>query len=309
MRGIQTIRGIKTQPMWPFFMALLGAGAIGFAPIFVKLTTLGPIATAFYRLLLAIPLIGLWRWVMRHRVPRAQQKVRLQDGLLLLAAGAFFAGDLMLWHMSLDMTTVMNATLFNNFVPFFVPLVTYLLYRQKTSMTFLVAVFLAIAGSVLLSGGGVGLSAAHLEGDLLALFSALLFVGYALIVQRARQKYDAPTVMLWTSISNACCLGFAALGAGESLIPGTLQDWVVVGCLALFVHTLGQGLLAYAMAQLSAALVTVTMLVSPIVSGILAWFLFGEALSGIEILGAVIVMSSIALAHQNEKSPKIEPTA
>lgn len=308
MREIKTARGTRTQPIWPFTMALLGAAAIGFAPIFVKLTTLGPIATAFYRLLLAIPLIGLWRWMMRPRGARVQQKVLLPDGMLLLAAGAFFAGDLTLWHMSLDMTTVMNATLFNNFVPFFVPIFTYVLYRQKTSMTFFMAVLLAIAGSVLLSGGGIGLSGAHLEGDMLALFSALLFVGYALIVQRARQKYDAATVMLWTSISNACCLGFAALGTGESLIPGTLQDWAVVACLALFVHTLGQGLLAYAMAQLSAALVTVTMLVSPIVSGVLAWFFFDEALSGVEVLGAVIVMSSIALAHQNEKPPKIEKT-
>jgi len=46
---------------------LIGATAIGLAPIFVRLSELGPEATAFYRLFLSLPLLGLWVWHERNR--------------------------------------------------------------------------------------------------------------------------------------------------------------------------------------------------------------------------------------------------
>ena len=55
------------------FVALLtGAVGIAFAPIFVRLSEVGPGATAFYRLLLALPVLWLfeafaacWKCVQR----------------------------------------------------------------------------------------------------------------------------------------------------------------------------------------------------------------------------------------------------
>ena len=47
-----------------FLLLAAGAIAIGFAPIFVRLATTGPIATAFWRMALAVPV--LWMFMRRQ---------------------------------------------------------------------------------------------------------------------------------------------------------------------------------------------------------------------------------------------------
>ncbi len=54
-------------PRLAFPALLVGGIAIGFSPLFVRLSELGPVATGFYRLFLALPLLCLWmRWEERR---------------------------------------------------------------------------------------------------------------------------------------------------------------------------------------------------------------------------------------------------
>ena len=92
---------------------LVGAIATAFAPILVRLSELGPSQTAFYRFLLAIPLY----WVIALAVPGGDRRARHEKPagsgvyLLMAMAGAFLAGDMSVWHYSILMTTVANASL------------------------------------------------------------------------------------------------------------------------------------------------------------------------------------------------------
>jgi drug/metabolite transporter (DMT)-like permease len=91
---------------------LHGAGAIGFAPIFVRISELGPTATAFYRLLFSLPPLWLWYALEQRRtacLTAARPGIEI-NGFVL--AGLFFAADLAVWHWSLRFTSVANATLF-----------------------------------------------------------------------------------------------------------------------------------------------------------------------------------------------------
>ncbi|MBM3516387.1 MAG: EamA/RhaT family transporter, partial [Alphaproteobacteria bacterium] len=71
---------------------LVGALTVGSAPIFVRLSELEPSATAFYRLLLALPVLFLWSETGVARRPR--RRPRPGEAVLLVLAGLFFAGDL-----------------------------------------------------------------------------------------------------------------------------------------------------------------------------------------------------------------------
>src|SRR5947208_7280657 len=92
------------------FLCLLAGGcAIAFAPIFVRLSDTGPVASAFWRVALAAP--ALWVLVALDRSsPRAAQSRRwpgAQSGSAnstltpLILAGLFFALDLGFWHWSI----------------------------------------------------------------------------------------------------------------------------------------------------------------------------------------------------------------
>src|SRR4051812_21846603 len=56
---------------------VLGATGIGLAPILVRLSETGPVATAFYRLLLAQPII--WWLLKRNEPAHAEKRIERND--------------------------------------------------------------------------------------------------------------------------------------------------------------------------------------------------------------------------------------
>jgi drug/metabolite transporter (DMT)-like permease len=125
----------------------------------------GPTATAFWRLALALPVVWLWTEVGRRREatpPPRLSGARTVLGLVL--AGLFFAGDLALWHWSIGFTSVANSTLLVNLAPVFVALGGRLLFGERFAYTFLVGMAVPLAGAVLLVGGDLGLGARQLFG-------------------------------------------------------------------------------------------------------------------------------------------------
>src|ERR1700733_13246951 len=75
---------------------LLGAVLISFSGIFVRILELGPTATAFHRLFLALPIFWLWMAVEARGNPQALPR-RSSDWALLMLCGLMFAGDLVFW--------------------------------------------------------------------------------------------------------------------------------------------------------------------------------------------------------------------
>lgn len=81
----------------PFLLACLGSILIGSSAIFVRLSDLGPIATGFYRMLFALPLLALWVG-LEQRKALFSEFLPAKGRLALVFAGAFFALDLALWN-------------------------------------------------------------------------------------------------------------------------------------------------------------------------------------------------------------------
>ncbi|MDA0262435.1 MAG: EamA/RhaT family transporter, partial [Proteobacteria bacterium] len=90
-----------------FALPALIAGAIGisFSPIFVRISELGPTATAFHRVFLAAPVLWALLTYSEHGAaspsPALRRPGRREFGLLVLA-GIAFAGDLAFWHWSIQ---------------------------------------------------------------------------------------------------------------------------------------------------------------------------------------------------------------
>ena len=84
---------------------LIGGAAIGGSPIFVRLSEVGPMATAFWRVALAlIPLIA-WSW-FRGEGANDRRPEKLSEYALLVLPGVFLAIDLAAWHYALTKTSV-----------------------------------------------------------------------------------------------------------------------------------------------------------------------------------------------------------
>ncbi|MEE8270790.1 MAG: DMT family transporter [Alphaproteobacteria bacterium] len=280
------------------FLALLaGALSIAFAPIFVRLSEVGPTATAFWRPALAVPALWLWLGVERRGTSAPRRPSGWADVAALGLAGALFAGDLFFWHWSVRFTSVANSTLFANFAPIFVTLASWALFRERFTATFLAALALAIAGAVVLMGDSLTIDTDHLFGDALGIVTAMFYGAYIITVGRLRARFSTATIMTWSAIVTTVCLLPATWVIGEALIPATLYGWAVLLGLALFSHAGGQSLIAYALAHLPAAFSSLSLLLQPVAAAVLAWLILGEPLGPLQALGGAIVLAAIALAH------------
>jgi len=276
---------------------LVGAAAIGASALFVKVSETGPVATAFWRVALALPF--LWTWsVIGSRGGHVAGFVA--ERRLIIAAGLFFAGDLALWHWSIMLTSVANATLLANLAPIFVALAVWLLYGTRPTPLFLAGLAAALVGVAVLLGGDFRAGGGAVLGDILGVATAMFYGAYQLTVTRARSRASTSVIMAWSGLITAVVLLPLALVSGEQLFPHSAAGWAKLVGLALISQVAGQSLIAYAMAHLPATFSSVGLLAQPVIAAALAWVLLGETLGWVEIGGAIVVLAGIRVVHQAE---------
>lgn len=272
-----------------------GAICIAFAPIFVRAAETGPVATAFWRVLLSLPVA--WFWFGRQmRVSPLPAGSRSAAPLVL--AGLFFAGDLGIWHVSILYTSVANSTLLVNLAPVFVTLGAWLLFAQRTRPLFWLGLALALSGAALLVRASFASNPTQLAGDGLALAAALSYAGYQLSVIASRANWPTGAIMAVSGTLTCAALLPYMLLSDEVLIPHSAAGWSVVVGLAVVAQLGGQGLITYAVAHLPASFSSVGLLLQPVMAALLAWVLLGEPLSWLQALGGLVVLAGIAITRR-----------
>jgi drug/metabolite transporter (DMT)-like permease len=278
-----------------------GAIAISFAPIFVRLSQVGPSATGFWRLALALPAFWLWLSFEGRGPVAPRQPANLADYGRLALAGLCLAGDLAVWHWSIKFTSVANATLLANFSPVFVAVGAWLFFRQRFSLLFYLGMGVALAGAAILIGSGFNLGGQHLLGDGLGMLAAVLYASYMLAITRLRRDFSTATIMAWSGVVTCLALLPVTLLSGEKLLAVTLAGWAVLVGLALISQVAGQGLITFALAHLPVPFSSVSLLLQPVMAALLAWIILSEPVSLWQAVGGVIVLAGIFLARSSSR--------
>jgi len=216
----------------------------------------------------------------------------------VLIAGVAFAGDLAFWHLSIVYTTVANATLLANFAPVFVTLGGWLLFRQRVTGLFLLALVIALGGATLLVSPSFGAGGQRLAGDAFGAVTAIFYGAYMLAIWRSRATGGTASVMAISSAMSAVLLLPLALAWMGGLFPQSGRGWMVLIGLALLPQVVGQSLIAYAMAHLPASLSALSLLVQPVFAAMYAWLILGENMGAMQMAGGVIVLTGIYLARR-----------
>ncbi|MEQ1725435.1 MAG: DMT family transporter [Sphingopyxis sp.] len=276
----------------PFaFIALLGGNAaLASGPLFVRLADVGPVASGFWRLALALPVLMLFALWERRRSERAGA----WRGALVLAAvgGLFFASDLASWHIGILQTKMANATLFGNSASLFMAAATLVAARRLPIRVEALALVLAVSGAILLMRASAQGGQAALSGDLLCLLAGILYTGYMLALQWARARVGSWQVLGAATAAGVVPLLLLALALGETIWP---HDWSPILLLALTSQLIGQGLLIYALPHFSALVVGLTLLTQPAISALIGWAAYGERLGVAELFGAALVATALVL--------------
>lgn len=277
---------------------LIAASVLGLAPILVRLTETGPAAAGFWRFLFALPLLT----ILASREPGG---VGAPSKWALLA-GLFFALDLSFWHYGIVMTSVANATVLCNLTPVVVTLFGWFVLKERPHRLFILALALAMGGAFAMAAGADGGQGTNpMLGDLFSLSVAVWYSGYFLAVQAARHTAGAMRVTFWATLLGAPLLLMAALALGEAVIPAGPAGWAA--CVAMGVmHVFGQGGVAWALGKLPASVTAVTILIQPVVAGLLGWWIFGETLTPVQALGGALVLGAIVLAQRSQRTKTVQ---
>ncbi len=293
-KNFAPLNSVAKPPHFAFAALIGGSAMLAFGPLLVRLADTGPVAAAFWRLSLALPVLILLALRERQRQPAAAHVNDPSLILLCLLAGLLFAGDLASWHLGILLTQMANATLFGNSASIILAISAIIAARRWPHLSEAAAVMLALTGAALLMGSSVETSRERLVGDLLCLLAGILYAGYVLAMQRARGALGAwQTLALSTAAGCLPLLGFAWL-LGETIMP---TDWTPVLLLALSSQLIGQGLLVYALPHFTPLVVGLALLIQPAMAALIGWFSYGERLTFAEIAGAVLVCAALVLAR------------
>ena len=276
--------------------------AIAFAPIFVRVSEVGPLATAFWRLLLAWPALWLWIALERHHRPGPAAALRLSPIICAWPPpGFFFAGDLSVWHWSLRFTPVANSTLLVNYAPLWVTFGSWWLFRERIEKIFLAGLIMALLGATLIVSASFQIRLEQVGGDFLALAASFFYAGYLLSITRLRRDFSTAAIMTWSTAGCTVILFLVTLLSGERFLAFSASGWLVLIGLALVSHIAGQGLITYALAHLPASFSSVTLLLQPVLAALFAWVLLHESLGPWQVLGGLLVLMGIFLARRSAR--------
>ena len=269
---------------------LVGNAALAFGPWLVRVADTGPVAAGFWRLALAAPLLALLGKAVGQPV---RWPGRALFTVIALAA-LFFAADLAAWHIGIRLTKLANATLFGNVGSFLFAGYGLFLARQRPGAAQLGSLLLAAAGSVLLMVDSAELSTAHLRGDLLAMLAGLFYGLYLILVERSRPKISPVPLLVIASIVGAAILLPTAIAIGERVVP---LNWKPLVALAIGSQFVGQGLLVFAIGEVSPLVVGLALLTQPAISATIGWIGYGERMNLRDWLGAGAIAAALLLVR------------
>jgi drug/metabolite transporter (DMT)-like permease len=280
----------------PHFRLFAGAFLISFSPVFVRLVSVSPTASAFYRTLFGG--IALVLYLVVHRRGPPPRRIWIALG----CAAIFFALDLWFWHRSILLIGPGLATLMANLQVFFMIAAGVLLFRERPSWLQIAAAPLALIGLALILGTDwSALEASFRMGVLLGLLTAMSYAGYLLSMRRARAGATDPLPVIevaTVSILVTILLGVAMFAEGGSLTIPTLGDFGWLLAYGVLVHAFGLMLIASSLTDVTAAEVGVALLLQPALSLLWDALLFQRAFGVVEVLGLALTLTAIYLGSQ-----------
>ncbi len=279
------------QAQFPLFRLLIGSVCISFSPIFIKLAALPPDSAGFYRMLfagLSLTLLLLLRGENLKMARRPQ--------FLLCCAGLFLAIDFMCWHRSIDLVGPGLSTLLGNFQVFFTALFSWLFLKQKVSKLFMLAVGLALAGLLFITGvDWQGLEQGYKLGIFFGFLTAVLYSGYILFLKAAMNDSSVSGVsaMLLVSIPSTLLLALITpLNGASFAIPSTGSLLALIGA-GVISTTIGWSLISSAIKHIPATVAGLVLLLQPTLAMIWDVLFFGRPTGTFEVFGILLILSAI----------------
>ncbi len=249
------------------------------------------VASAFYRMLCSALVLWIVWWLRGGSLPRSGRQLAWA-----CLGGVFFAGDVGCYNMAVLRTGAGSSTFLGNNAPLVVGLLTWWLTRRVPQGRFWTALAVALMGAWLIVKADRhpgGLSNLSWRGDLLAVAASVCFAVYLLITERLRSRWGALSLItVSASASATALLGFALLAGTPLAVPSISAAGALVG-LGFVCQVGGYFGVTFALGHLPATTSSVILLAVAPLTALLAYVLFGERMTAVQLLGGVFILVAL----------------
>lgn len=278
-------------------IALAGATVISFAPLLYIRSDTTPLTGAFYRMLYALPLLGLLIWTSKKEDPRNSNSRRLAFG-----AGVLLAIDFAGYHSAIDYIGSGIATMIGNSQVIIVTLVSWWLLGERPNRFILLSLPLVMFGLVLISGiwDDAPYGEDPVKGVIGGMVAAVFYSSF-LIVYRQSNRIGGPAVNAQFDATAGATLGILILGSmpltsvGIEAIDHSItwpnHGWLIL--LALSCQVIGWIAITYALPRLPAAHTSFAVLLQPVLTIIWGVILLNESPSLQQSAGMALIFAAI----------------
>ena len=313
----------KSSNVMAFILLSVALIALSFTAIFIKLSVreISANATVFNRLWIATIIFGLWNGINELRTKKlTDQKLddqiipkepyQLRDIILLVAVAVVHVVGRGLWSWSLTQTTAANATVLSNLPPLFTTLGAWLILGKTFNRRFVIGMVIALAGAFTLGlddffwSENLVISQKAIIGDAAALLSSVFYAASFLMIERLRTRLPVQNILVWRCFLGTLFILPVVLTFEDQIFPISWFGWLTVFGLAAICEVLGHGLVVYSLKYLSSSFVTIFLLLEPVMTAILAWFIFSESLSLVNLLALSFILQGIYLAKTGKGADK-----
>ena len=287
----------------PMLTAALGAACISSSAILITLAHVGAVTTAFYRCVLALPVLALLAVLERRRHGRRALKSRLYAVL----AGLFLAIDLVLWNHAIADVGAGIATVLGNLQVLFVAMFAWLVLRERPDRRYLGVLPVVLLGVILVSGmlGGHAAGLHPAAGVGYGIGTSAAYACFLLILRSAggeQKPHVAGQLADATAGAAAGALLLAPVAGGLQLsIPWPSFFWLLT--LALLGGTVGWLLITSSLPRLPAAVSSLILLLQPAGALALADAVLGERPTPIQVAGALLVCLGVLAVTRKSVRP------
>jgi drug/metabolite transporter (DMT)-like permease len=282
----------KSIPIKAYLFLLLGVFCIAWSAIFVKMAHAPALTSGFYRYFFCfLGLLPIWIY-KKIKIPNQRTL------LWIVLAAFFFVCDMGLWNLSILQTSASVSTLLANNASVFVGLGTLIFFKQKLPTIYWIGLLVAMVGVFAVAGRDFLYNPTLGTGHLMAIGAAVFYAGYLLITQQVRESIDVVNFMGWSLVF---CVFFCYLICWQQdvqMLHFDKQTWLSFIAAGLICHLVGWISINYALGFLPAAIVSPTLLIQPVLTSIISFFLLHEILRTEQIIGGFIVIFGVYLVNR-----------
>jgi drug/metabolite transporter (DMT)-like permease len=276
------------------FLILISGSSFGTLAIFARLAYedgVTPITLLFLRFGIASLCMLLLMWLKRIPIPHGWVLL----GLALMG-GIGYVGQALSYFTALTLIPAGLVALLLYLYPAIVTILAVIILKERISTWKIIALFIALGGTVLTIGPAGG---GHLLGIIFGLGAAFIYSIYILVGSKIT-KQMTPVQSSTVVIVSAATVSSGLVAINGPAFPETASGWASIVAIALISTVLAIVTFFAGLERVGPTNASTLSTVEPAVTVVLAAMVLGETISFFRIIGGTMIVLAVIILARSE---------